>query len=74
MKKVSIIIGLSILLGVSSGLIFSEEKYYFLTPKQDKKEITKGFFDDVMSEKYNRKNSDDHRDFVSIENEFNLKY
>lgn len=65
MKKLFIVIGVSILLSVAAGYLFSETKYIFAYPDQPRREVAFEF--------YNKTGEEDKKAFFIIEDKFNLE-
>jgi len=69
-RKIILSLGLSILVGLSLGYLTSEQKYYFLSPRDPKREITKENYEMYFD---NRQSSEtDYSKFTSKETEFNI--
>lgn len=43
-RKITLIVGTSIITGICSGLLFFNEKYYLLYPRSPQREVTKAYY------------------------------
>ena len=48
-RKILFALGISLLLGVITGYITSQQKYYYLSLDGPKREITKGIYDEIKN-------------------------
>lgn len=64
-RQLFIILGVSILLGITAGYITSQEKYFFYHIEHSKNEITKETFDEFQS--------NDYKTYTKKEMEYNIK-